>query len=368
MPHETSLRALYASLTARLAAPSGNPCGTCNACCTGAGLSWQNVLGVEHDALERHHGHAQAAAFRDYTERRRNDDGTLRHETCPFYDAVARGCRIYDDRPYSCRLFGHYRMAGTTVPDGCVFAETACAIGDGAYFREVPLARALRDLQRAYEARRPVPPASVGCAPDDLLERVRQNLDLDDPADVATLAQLEGRHNDALQLLIRAVDDHPNDAWRVLALGNAHDALGQSAEAIGAYTRALGLDPENPRAWTHLGFTRLELGDTAGGRDAFAHAVTLCPDDATARGFLGWLTLATATSHEAFFEAATHLRVAAQLAPDNGLFRLRCAEALLLVGESAEALPHLNAAAADGRFLDAARALVARFTTESGTA
>lgn len=368
MSHATSLRALYASLTDQLPPSAGNPCGACNACCTGSGLSWQNVPGVELDALARRYGRDQAADFRAYAERRRDANGDLMHPTCPFYDASAQECAIYDDRPFSCRVFGHFRLTGTKLPDPCVFVDQAREIADGAYLREVPLALGLRDLQRAFEARRPTPTGSTESIPHHLLERVHASLDLEDPADLATLAQLQGRHGDAVALLTRAVEDHPDDAWRVLALGNAHELLGQGESAIAAYTRALALDPENPRAWTHLGFTRLEMGDVTGGRDAFARAAGLCPDDATSRGFLGWLTMVTATTHDAFFEAAAHLRVAAALAPDNGLFRLRCAEALLLVGEPAEALCHLNAAAADARYLDAARALVARFKAEPGNA
>lgn len=360
-----TLDTLYTALERQLPPTDGNPCGQCRACCTGSGLTAQHVLEVEHLALAARFGEAASRAFREYAERRRDAHGALLHEICPFYDDARRGCSIYAHRPFSCRVFGHFRMRGTRLPDDCVFEPTVREVNAAGYFREVPLARNLRALQREHDLRTPAPAAGSGESASEVLRRVRETLDPDDPFDLALAAQIEGRHEEALRILQEAQAERSDDPHLLLSLGNVLDALGRTPEAIGAYNRVLSIDPSYQRAWTHLGFSRLELGDAPGARDAFDHAVSIAPTDAVARGFLGWLTMGTATTHEAFGEAAHHLREATRLDPSNTPFRLRCAEALILVDASHEASGHLRAALADPRLAGAARSLAERFCPEA---
>lgn len=362
MTEEEALVALYAALDGGLPSVDGNPCGDCDECCTGRGLSMQNVAEIELAALRDRYGKARADDFRMFSERRCDERGELLHETCPFHDRTAPGCGIYTDRPYSCRVFGHYRMAGTRLPDGCVFEGRVQEVDQGGYFRTVPQARRLRELQRAWDARQPHPRIE-GPPAQDLLERVRRNIDVEDPVDLALVAQMEGRLEDALGLLEQALTEHPDDASLHMGRGNLLDELGRTLEARSAYERSLALDPGSPRGWIHLGFNRVELGDAVGGRDAFARAVLLQPEDATARGFLGWLTFALAQTMDEIRKGGDHLAEAIRLDPLNALFRVRLAEALLVQGRAQEGLPHLEAAEADERTSSAGAGLRARFAS-----
>jgi len=342
-----SLRAIYEGLAPRLTplpATVPNPCGSCRSCCTASGISTQTVPEVEFQMLRERQGEARTEAFRVFSERRKDESGKFLYEVCPFYDVEASRCGIYEDRPFSCRVFGHYLMTGTRLPDPCVYEGHVQAVEKGAYFRTVPMARELRDLQRRFDTLRPQPRGEIAEVTEDVLRRLRDSLDPNDPTDMAVLAQAEGRNEDALALLDQAVQAHPDDPHIRLSRGNILDALGRGAEAEADYERSLSLDAANPRAWMHLGFCRVERGDSSGARDAFGSAVGLQPEDPTSRGFLGYLTLLAARTMDEVREASDHLQVAVRLDPHNAVFQVRLAESLLLQGRAAEALPHMQAA------------------------
>jgi tetratricopeptide (TPR) repeat protein len=352
------LRDLYRRLDGALAPASGNPCGSCFACCTGPGLTVQNVLSLEIEHLADRYGRPAAETFAAYAERRRDERGGLLHEVCPFYE---KGCTIYPDRPYSCRVFGHFKMRGTALPEGCVFEPSVRAVSGGGYFKDVPLSRELRDLQRQWDARRPRRPDDRVESPEELLARVKANIDPLDPSDLALVAQMEGRIDEAVALIEQACVERPDDPFVHLARGNLLDEVGRGVEARGAYQRSLALDDSNVRAWMHLGFASIEQGDPLEARSAFAHAVERQPDDGISRGFLGWLMTATARSMDEVRRGAEHLAVAVRLNPDNAMFHLRLAEALLIQGFKDEAEPHLAAAVLRPTLIPAVEALRARW-------
>lgn len=306
------------------------------------------MLDVEYDALRGTLGKARTEAFRVFAERRRGADGKFVYAICPFYDLQASRCGIYEHRPFSCRTYGHYRPVNTRLPEGCVYEGHVKDLEKGAYFREVPLARELRDLQRKFDAIRPQAVGRITDVTDDILRKLRESLDPNDAEDMSVLAHAEGRHEDALALIERAARERPDDAFVQMSLGNVLDALKRPAEAQAAYERSLALDAVNPRAWVHIGFCRFELGDVGGARDAFGAAVALQPEDATSRGFLGYLSLALARSMEEVREACGHLQAAVGLDPHNAVFRVRLAESLLMQGMAAEAMPHLLTAEQGG--------------------
>jgi tetratricopeptide (TPR) repeat protein len=55
-----------------------------------------------------------------------------------------------------------------------------------------------------------------------------------------------------------SLDDENPDFW--FTLGNVHTHLGESKEAIRAYTRTIKLDPYDDEAWINLAHLEFELG------------------------------------------------------------------------------------------------------------
>lgn len=347
-----ALRDLYKSLDARLAGPPGNPCGDCRKCCTAEGLSYQNVQGVEYAHLEDRFGKPRADAFRAYAERREHTPGA-----CPFYDLTMRGCGIYADRPFACRVFGHFRMQGTALPDACVFAGREREVARGAYFREVPLTEELRDLDRRFSSRQHVPLHEA--APEvtrSTLQEIRRNADPDDPFAMAFVAGLEGRAADALALLDRGLEERPEEANGHFQKGVLLDEMKRPGDAARSFARAVRLEPDNPRFCLHLAFSLLEGGDAGSALGAFQRAVALNPGDPTACGFLGYLLLAGGNAAGAL----PHLVHAVQGDGGNPFFRLRLGDALLRLGRGEEAGDVLRAAATDPRTRPEAEQLLER--------
>jgi Flp pilus assembly protein TadD len=76
----------------------------------------------------------------------------------------------------------------------------------------------------------------------------------------------QGRSNDAVQFLRRAVELAPSDWTFYSALGVAYDQLADSANAKLAYERALTLKPGEAAILNNYGMSRLLAGDAAGAR------------------------------------------------------------------------------------------------------
>lgn len=100
-----------------------------------------------------------------------------------------------------------------------------------------------------------------------------------------------GRPDDALPLLLRAVERDPTDAGGWFNLGNAHAAAGEFTDAGQAFDRCIALDGERFKAWNNLGLARLFQGDTAGARAAWLESIRIQPKFADARLNLARLEL-----------------------------------------------------------------------------
>lgn len=334
------MQQVYDSLQRCLPAVEGNPCGPCRDCCTRTGLTFQTVLDVEISALAEVLGEEIASRFQAYA-RRDPEDGQPGQEECPLYDPLAQGCGVHPHRPFSCRLFGHFRLAGTSLPQGCVFQGREVEVEPPRYLDDIPLARELRDLDRHHgDFHRPTAsqmqeaPARL---PPELLEKARAFMNPDDPLDMAVLAHVEGRLEDAVALFDVALRATPRSAWAWFQQGTLLDDLKRPTQAAASYRRALEIEGDNPRFWLHLAFNLLEAGQVAEARDAFAATVRVNPDDAVACGLLGSLLWGEGRATEAL----DPLRHAAELDPDNVWFRVRLAEVLCVLGRVDEAQPHL---------------------------
>jgi len=76
----------------------------------------------------------------------------------------------------------------------------------------------------------------------------------------------QGRANDAVQFLSRAVELAPSDWTFYSALGVAYDRLADPANAKLAYERALALKPGEAAILNNYGMSRMLAGDAAGAR------------------------------------------------------------------------------------------------------
>ena len=86
-----------------------------------------------------------------------------------------------------------------------------------------------------------------------------------------------GRPDDALPLLLRAVERDPTDAGGWFNLGNAHAAADEFTEAGQAFDRCLALDGERFKAWNNLGLARLFQSDAAGAEAAWLESIRIRP-------------------------------------------------------------------------------------------
>ena len=102
----------------------------------------------------------------------------------------------------------------------------------------------------------------------------------------------EGKHEEALNLLIDLHDGHPNDPVVNLQCAWTHDKLGLGREAVPYYEAALeiGLDGEDLRsALLGLGSTYRALGDYEKAHSVLERGVELFPAD---RGILAFFAMA----------------------------------------------------------------------------
>jgi cytochrome c-type biogenesis protein CcmH/NrfG len=346
-------RSLHQAAEGRL-----NRCGTCNACCTASGATFHHVQAIEYAYLAQVYGEHAARHFRDFAERRLAPDGSFLHDLCPFYDRSAQGCGIYQQRPYACRLFGHFRMQHTRFPDPCVYTDTAREVALGDYYRELPQATALRDLNREHQSRTVVEasgPSTPAVSPT-VLEQARAHVDPSNPLDQAVFAHLERRLEDAKSLFEQAVARFPTDGYAHFYRGNLLDDLKASDDAVASYRMAVACEPSNPRFWLHLGFSLLDCQQEQEAAQAFEQVLAHNPDEPLAHGFLGFIALQGGRLEA----AVSSLTAANELAPDNPFFSLRLGEALAGLGRVETLERALEAALASPQTEARARALLRR--------
>ncbi|ABC36978.1 tetratricopeptide repeat protein [Burkholderia thailandensis] len=164
------------------------------------------------------------------------------------------------------------------------------------------------------------------------------------------LRHQQGRHEEAADLVGRAVELRPNDAALQLNLGNAFKALGRLDDAIERFRNALTLAPEFPLAHYNLGnaYAAQERHDDA--VDAFQRALALAPGDASIHNNLGNALNALGRHGDAL----AAFRRALELRPGHAGAHNNLGMALAALGDTEEAIAHFRAAlAAEPRFVAA---------------
>lgn len=271
----TALEALYGRLDDALPRFEGNACGSCYQCCTARGLSRHVVSDLELDYLRERVGTDRLEAFRLYAAR----EGA---EVCPYYEG---GCTVYPYRPYSCRTFGHYRAAGTRLPELCVFIGQEREFEPRTFLAELPEARALHRLKRDYLAVRhpaPVLGASAASLPVD------SHLDPSDPMDRAWL-ELMRSDFPAAESAALAAEETP---MQQMTLGLARSGRDDWEGARTAFARAVELAPQTADLRYQLARALLELGAFDEASWELDQAVELNPQHAPALAYRGYVDMA----------------------------------------------------------------------------
>ncbi|MGD0390960.1 MAG: tetratricopeptide repeat protein, partial [Tepidisphaeraceae bacterium] len=173
----------------------------------------------------------------------------------------------------------------------------------------------------------------------------RQVLSVDpNDADVLHLlgvvANQTGRHDEAIDLIGRAIALDPDYAEAHFNLGHALSDRGRSDEAVASYEKAIQLTPDYVEAHFNIGDVRLKTGRFDEAIASFQRAVQLKPDYAKAYNNLG-SALAGKGRHD---EAIAAYRRAVQFKPDFAEAHYNLGIALQTSGQLDEAVAsHLQA-------------------------
>ena len=291
----SELEQLYTRLDSDLPKSSGNPCGTCKACCTATVATRHQVTALELDYIE--YRGTRVDAFRRFLARTEGID------TCPFYQ---NGCTVYKQRPVSCRLFGHYRSSDTAMPEVCVFRGQEHIFQVADYQNTVPEAEQLLNLSRAYWAHRvqrsPIPGSATGPQTQDAVGKALEQLAAGDIQ--SAFAHFRG--------------DWEKNPFNLYAFSLVAEPAGRPDLACQALGHALQQAPASPDLWFRLGCVLFALNDRESSMEAFARTVEFYPEHGEAWGMLGMHHLLK-SQHE---EAIDCLEKAVLLRPhDQGLQR-----------------------------------------------
>lgn len=293
-PLLVELEQLYAGLSSSPSPGGGNACGNCRLCCTAQGLSQQRVTALELALLEHHYGPQED--FSTYVQRTDPE----RFPRCPHLGP--QGCQVYAHRPFSCRVFGHYRAEGTRLPVDCVYEGHDQTFPAARYYEVVPGAVGLREISRDFQLRQIPKVSEGGSTPSN----TPIGLNLQDPWDQALEEVGAGRipqlppeqegerlfasyvralvageqqdHETALRHYLRVLRQAPLRADLMTFAGLHAFQQGRMELAGQLWTRSLELEPANPLALSFLGYLFQHLGQWEQAARCFGEAARLQPD------------------------------------------------------------------------------------------
>lgn len=151
---------------------------------------------------------------------------------------------------------------------------------------------------------------------------------------LAHVFQAQGRHQDALVHLQKAVARAPQDAEVLNDLGKTLAALGQHDEAIANYQRATRINPRLVHAWHNLGNALSATQRFEESRASYAQALALQPDFAASTGPLAYVLYRLGRLREAI----DYGKSAATAEPHVAKHHINLATALAGAGQDEEAL------------------------------
>jgi len=97
----------------------------------------------------------------------------------------------------------------------------------------------------------------------------------------------DGKKEEAVENLKRALQLRPLDADIVRDLGKTYFHMGNYASALKALNGALAFSPKDPEGWFLLGRAQMEMGDLQGALDSFKTLVNTAPDYLPGTYYLG---------------------------------------------------------------------------------
>ena len=333
------LTEIYRELDETLPRSIGKPCGSCRECCTAGGVDRHSVTELELDLIAETHGPVATDQFRRFANRERDLEGKHRWVLCPFYDEDARGCGIYDLRPFSCRVFGHFQVVGTDLPSVCTFRGKAKLVGGREHFVEVPLAGQLRDASRFYWPSRKGHPVREEPSGESTAPNYPSLLSESDTVDRAFLAQSRGDHQTAVEELANSLQGSEYQPYLLFHLAQSLMILERYAEASERYEEALQKAPQSWELTYAQAVALYQLGRHQESFRGFVQTIELNPEHALAWAFLGYMTL----SDGLLKQSAVFFDNALSIDPENVIFRLRLGLILLKLDCPVEARRLLEA-------------------------
>ncbi len=182
-------------------------------------------------------------------------------------------------------------------------------------------AEILFELARDDEAIERLHPLAASAEPDDLelAAEVYQRLD---------------RHDEAIPLLLKAVEIRPDSVATLFRLGASSERSGRVQEAERWFRQLLELDPEFAPALNYLGYMWADLGmNLSEALDLVLRAVDLEPENGAYVDSLGWAYFRLGR----FDEARDHLERAAVLEPGDAVIHEHLGDLYQAVGQLEEA-------------------------------
>jgi tetratricopeptide (TPR) repeat protein len=197
-------------------------------------------------------------------------------------------------------------------------------------------------IENATAANRAVNiPEFVNIAPDSWLKMEAPMADFFHELDVGLGLAREGKLDEAIHQLRKALQMVPGDARGHYHLALALDRRGDTEEAIAEFRKALEADPTSFYVPTIRGDLALALAESGRLEEAvenYARALEDNPGDARARSGFAAALMGLGRSRE----AATHARVALEIDPDLAEAHNTLGIALAMAGNLPEALTHLR--------------------------
>lgn len=267
------LELLYAALPTS----SGiNECGQCRECCTTKGLSIHSITALELEYIGHRIGTDRLEDFRLFATRSSHID------VCPYFDEERWGCGIYEARPFSCRVFGHYRSESTALPDVCVYRGQEQIFSNHSYYQSVPKAQELRNLVRMFW-----PHQTLSWEGQLADFQTVDSLESGDALDQALMLQSQGRSEEALTLLINSeIEDSP---FSLYCVGLMLESQERFQEASLAFKEGLKEAPGCVSLQFRLGCALLSGGEDEVADLAFQSTLDLAPDHVPCLALLGGL-------------------------------------------------------------------------------
>ncbi len=158
----------------------------------------------------------------------------------------------------------------------------------------------------------------------------------------ALLYQEMDRLQDAIDFLLKAIDQDPNNPEFRLYLGSFYEQAESYDNAEAALRKGIALDPDNPRFYFRLGVVYDKAGNKADSIAAMRQVVALEPDNANALNYLGYTFADMGTNLD---EAEQLIRKALEYKPGDGYITDSLAWVFYKRGQYEQALRLLEKAA-----------------------